>query len=256
MENENVVAIRAATEEAKALASLPAEVKSANWGEVEATITNDLIVPKIYQQQSNSEFAKSGVARAGDFCDSLTGEVLATKDEPLLIIVFGGYKTMLIKKQIPGKVDKYELEEVIRITPENAIHWANHPYVVDTPEGKKKYGIFYHFYCFVAGKETGLPFILSLGSTKTPAARRLTTLREKLKSLGRSGSSIVFELRSVSDANDQGDWFNIEVAQGRNATAEEMQHAYDWHKKSLSQKITAPEEAATEEVEPWENEQQ
>lgn len=249
MESENALAIRTATEEAKALATLPAEIKNADWGAIEEMDSTDLLVPKIFHQQSNSDFVKKDLARAGDFCDSLTGEVIARRADALPIIVFGAYKTMLISREtnVPGK---YEWEETVVITPQNAAQWANHPFEMATADGNKKYGLHYNYYCLLAteGHETGLPYVLTLGSTKTKAAKKLNAMLAKLKELGRPGASCVFELNSIEESNDRGSWYGINVTQGRNVTAAELLRAHAWYTKSKQQKFVVVEEAAAVDV--------
>lgn len=81
----------------RAEAGVP-DISSGNWGAIENMETTDLLVPKIYHQQSMSALRKAGKAQEGDFCDSLTGKILATRDVPLEVIIFGSYKTMIVSK--------------------------------------------------------------------------------------------------------------------------------------------------------------
>lgn len=220
--------------------NLPGDVLSSNWGAVEGLDTNDLLVPKIYHQQALSKFVTDGAARAGDFCDSLTGEVLAKKDEKLQLIIFGSYKTMIVKREVAG--GKWELEEIISITPQNASDWANKPFT----ENGKQYSLVYNYLCLVPGKITELPYVLSLGSTKTKVARKLNTMLSKLSQAKKPGASVVFDFSSTAEKNDRGTWAGLEITQGRNATPAELTTAHAWYVKSKTQKFVASEEAHTE----------
>lgn len=215
--------------------ALPASVASSDWGAIEGLETTDLLVPKIFHQQALSKFASDGVARPGDFCDSLTGEVLATKDKKLEVIIFGSFKTMVITLN-----DK--LKEIVTITRENAAYWDDKQRSVEEGVDKWEYNLYYNYYCLVPSKIKELPYVLSLGSTKTKVARKLNTMLYKLQQLKRPGASVVFELTSTSEKNDKGSWFGLEIAQGRNASDEELLRAHAWHVKSKSQKFTVVEE--------------
>ena len=219
---------------------LPPSVLAADWGAVEGLDTTDLLVPKIYHQQALSKFVSDGLARAGDFCDSLTGEVLAKKDEKLQLIIFGSYKTMIVKKEVAG--GKWELDEIVTITPQNASEWANKPFT----ENGMQYSLTYNYLCLLPNKITELPYVLSLGSTKTKVARKLNTMLSKLSQAGKPGASVVFDFSSTAEKNDRGSWAGLEVTQGRNSTPEELTTAHAWYVKSKTQKFVASEEAHTE----------
>lgn len=233
--------IAAAVLAQNALAELPTEVAAADWGAVEELTSTDLIVPKIYHQQAMSKLVSEGKARPGDFCDSLTGEVIAKKEEPLQVIVFGLYKTMIIKKQNRQSM-KFELDQIVSINATNALQYANKPFQEEINGDTYSNSLMYNFYTLIPGKVSGLPYVLTLGSTKTKAAKKLGTMLTKLSQAKRPGASVVFELTSIAEKNDNGSWFGVEVSQGRDSTAEELKAAHAWYVKSKTQKIVAVEE--------------
>jgi hypothetical protein len=221
--------------------NLPAEITAGDWGVVESLETTDLLVPKIFHQQGLSQFVSEGKAKAGDFCDSLTGEVLAGKDEKLEIIVFGSYKTTIVSVY-DERAKKFQLKEIITHVPENAKQMAELQQEEDTPEGKIKRNIYYNLFCLLPSKISELPFVLSLGSTKTKAAKKINTMIFKLSQQKKPGAAVVFELTSVQEKNDKGTWYGIEVNQGRWTTPEELLRAHAWHLKSKTQKFNVVEE--------------
>lgn len=236
-----------ALKEQQALAAVPAEAMSSNWGAIEEMETTDLLVPKIFHQQAMSKFVSEGKARPGDFCDSLTGEILAKKEDKLQVIVFGMFKTMIISK-LEAATNKFKLDKIVTIVPENAREYASMPLQQEVNGEQFKYNLQYNFYCLIPSLIKELPFVLSLGSTKTRAAKKLSTMLYKLQQLKRPGASVVFELTSVPVMNDQGSWFGLEITQGRNATPEELIRAHAWYVKSKSQKFVVVEEEAAAEV--------
>lgn len=217
------------------------DMNSGGWGAIENLETTDLLVPKVLHQQALSKFVQEGKARPGDFCDSLTGDVLAKKDEALEVVIFGTFKTMLIESYDPVR-DQYKYKETVTITPDNAREWASVGLTADTPEGKLKYNLRYNYYCLLPAKLAELPYVLTLGSKKTRAAKKLNTMLYKLSQLKKPGAAVVFELRSTAEKNERGSWFGIDIGQGRNTESNELAIAHAWYLKSQSQKFTVVEE--------------
>jgi hypothetical protein len=209
---------------------------SANWGAIESMETTDILVPKIFHMQAMSKLVADGQARPGDFCDSLTGELLCKKEDKLEIIVFKLYKSMVVEV-LDVMSNKYKLKEIVTVTKENAHFWAEKPYTESTESGDYKYNLLYNFYCLLPSKLNGLPYILTLGGKKTKTARKLGTMILKLGQIKRNGASVVFELESFPDKNDRGSWFGVEVEQGRDSTAIELMAAHAWYLKSKSKNI-------------------
>jgi len=238
---ENTALTPPALRQESALA-IPADIASGNWGAIESMETTDVLVPKIFHQQAMSKFVADGSARPGDFCDSLTGEVLAKKEDKLEVIVFGLYKTMIVS-QLDAMSNKYKLKEIAVINHSNAKAWAGKGISESNESGDYKYNLCYNFYCLLPDRITELPYILSLGSTKTRAAKKLNAMILKLSQLKKPGASVVFELKSVPEKNDQGSWFGLEVAQGRNSSAVELMAAHAWYTKSQSETIVAAEDS-------------
>jgi hypothetical protein len=138
--------------------------------------------------------------------------------------------------------NKYKYEKTVIILPENAREYANRPFQEEINGYQYKNSLYYNYYCLVPSMIKELPYVLSLGSTKTKAAKKLNTMLYKLSTLKRPGASVVFELASTPEKNDQGSWFGLEVNQGRDVTAEELMRAHAWYVKSKSQKFVVQEE--------------
>jgi len=219
---------------------LPVAAEAANWGACEAIDTTDLLVPKVFHQQAMSKFVSDGLARPGDFCDSLSGAVLCKKENPLEVIVFGGYKTIMVSK-FDDSANRWEFDHTVTVTPENAKEWASKPLLYEENGWKWKNTMQYNFYVLLPAMLQELPYVLSLGSTKSKAAKKLNTMLYKLQALKRPGASVVFELKNVQEKNDKGSWFGLEVAQGRASTTEELAMAYMWYMKSKTTKLVATE---------------
>jgi len=228
--------------------SAPPSVLSAEskgWGAAESLDASDLTVPKIYHMQATSAAVKgSGNVRAGDFVDSITGEVLATKDAGLEVVIFGSYKTMIVSKLNP-KSQKFDFVRTVPINKQNAMEYAAKKYIEEVGGETIKYNLTYNYYCLVPSRMTDLPYVLSLGSTKGKVAKRLNAMLYRI-SLKKSTASVVFRFTNIIEKNDKGDWFGFDVSQGRDVTKEELETAFEWFKKSQSQTfVVADSESET-----------
>lgn len=222
--------------------NLPGDVLSASWGAIEDMETTDLLVPKIWQMQAMSKLVADGKARPGDFVDNLTAEVLASKDSKLELIIFGKFKTVIVEKYDPFK-NSFIYKETVTVLPENARELAEvsrgHEVVRD--DGTYKYNLYQNYYCLLPSRMDELPYVFSLGSTKTKVALKLNTMIMKLTQQKKNGASVVFEVSSVQEKNDKGSWFGVEIGVGRATTAIELMKAHAWHVKSKSQKFSVEE---------------
>lgn len=242
MEDKMLAEINAKIAEAKDKALIaksinPPSISTENWGASEQVDAGDILIPKIFHQQAMSKLVAEGKARPGDFCDSLTGEVIGKKEEALEVIIFGSFKTMIISRFDP-RSQKFELENVVRITPHNATQYAAKPFQSEDEQGVLwRYNMQYNYYCLLPSNLTGLPYVLSLSSTKTKVAKRINTFFFKLR---KPSASVVIELLSVAEKNDRGAWFGLDVAQGRDTTEVEFATARDWYLKSQAQNIAGP----------------
>jgi hypothetical protein len=218
-------------------AELPTLDSSSIWGAADNIGSEDLLVGKIFHQQALSKFVQEGKAQAGDWCDSLTGEVLAKKDQPMPLIIFASYKKLLISesKLSNGKFDFVRSDDV---TPAN----CNLPWEEETPTGTIKRQLQYNYFCLLPGKILELPYILSLSSTKIKAAKKLNTMIAKLSRMNMPSASYVFNLHSIKETGDKGSWFGADITQGEKVTADQLAIAHDWYSQIKTQKVIVAEE--------------
>lgn len=216
---------------------------SESWGAADQIDATDILVGKIFHQQALSKFVQDGIAMAGDWCDSLTGNVLAKKDEPLELIVFSSFKKLLISCDA-NRTGKYEFVEAQDVTPAN----INLPWQEDTPEGIIKRQLQYSYFALMTTKLDELPYVLSFSSTKIKTAKKLNTFIAKLARMKRPSASCCFEFRSVKETGDKGTWFAVDIRQGRMTTPIELEVALDWYKQVKRSQVRVAEER--EEVQP------
>ncbi len=225
------------------LPAIPTEIANANWGAIEEIETNDLLIPKIFHQQGNSTFTKDGLARPGDFCDSITKEVLATKDKGIELIIFGQFKTM-VTEQLEIASNKFKFQKSLIVVPQNAREVESLLGLHEIAGQTIRNSLQYNFYCLLPERKKEVPYVFSFKSTKAKVAKKVNTMLFKLAQINRNGASILFKFTNVKEENDQGDWLGLEVSQGRDTTLEEMMRARAWYMKSKSQKFVVVEEDA------------
>lgn len=211
-------------------------ISDSAWGASESNEASDLLVSKLFHQQAISKQVSEGNAAAGDWCDSVTGEVVCKKDSPLQILVFHSKKNLL-RSKLDTERGKYKWFRTEDLTPEN----ANLPFKEDTPEGSFMNQIQYNFFCLLVGKVEEMPYVLSLSSTKTRTAKKLNTMFQKLARLKKPSASLVIELTSVKESNESGSWLGLEVKAGRSATADELKIAFDWYQTLKTSKVRVHE---------------
>lgn len=216
--------------------------ENAIWGAADNIESSDLLVSKIFHQQALSQFVQDGKAQAGDWCDSLTGEVLAQKNDGLQVIIFSSYKKLLIHKSLrptPGDPNpKLHFVEAQEVTLEN----CNLPWEEVVEDGIIKRQLQYNYFCLLPSKIDELPFVLSLQSTKVKTAKKLNTMIAKLSRLNRPSAAYHFILHSIKEQGDKGSWFGIDITQGDLTTKEELAAAHYWYMQIKSQKVNITEE--------------
>lgn len=209
----------------------------AMWGAADDMDNTDITVSKIYHQQALSKFVQDGKAQAGDWCDSLTGEVLAKKDEPLEVIIFSSNKKLLISESKVKHNPKFEFKEAQNVTPEN----CNLPWEEETEFGIIKRQLQYNYFVLLPNKLDELPYVLSFSSTKIKVAKKLNTMIAKLSRQKLPSAAYIFDIRSVKETGDKGSWFGAEITQGFKCTPEQFKAAHDWYVQIRSTKVTIEE---------------
>lgn len=175
--------------------------------------TDDMLIPKILLQQKTSDGVEAGIAKPGDFMDSVEQVVLGGEKDAVEIIIFDSFKTLVTMR---GR----EFVSIEPYTAENAgLPWQ---------DGDLSRTKTFNFYCLLAGDEVGLPYVLSLSRTSTKAAKTIITAIKKLSFMKKPMAAKTFLLTSRKESNDKGSWFVVDVKMGRDTSPTELKGAYEW----------------------------
>jgi len=192
------------------------------WGG-EGITNDDITIPKILLMQPMSDLVTDGIAKIGEFRDSLDPEKMLGNDKtPVEVIVFGTFKTwiefkdgeFLSIKRMTGENEGLEREE---IQEDGSVITRDKTW---------------NFYCLVPSDiESGetFPYVISFRRTGTKAAKDINTYLVKLKMMNKPSAASVFALTSYKETNDKGTFFVPQVKVVRKTTNEEIAAAKTWY---------------------------
>ena len=204
----------------------------------------DITIPTLLLQQSQSGIFKDGKSKIGEIRGSLEANLVAGPGEKVEFIPFGMYKTWVVLKakgggfieQIPFASANLEREGV-----RDGIEVRNYRQL--------------NYYCLLPKDiESGvyMPYVLSFRSTSYWAGKALETKRALLAKFKQPLCFKTFVVSTKNDTNtDDNDYQVYQVAESRNTTEKERAAVKDWHDiiktKNVTVDIGEDEPEATEE---------
>lgn len=223
----------------KEAAQLPAEFDSA-WG-TEGTDTRDILIPKLLVMQGLSELVTQERAQMGDFCNSVTGEVVGTAREkgfkPVVFIPIMTFKTWVIYEKIG---DKLEFKEIIPMTPANS-NWEMEEEVNGATVRRDRC---INFFVLVEGQTGELPYSLTFRRTSYRAGQKLATHFKTCELAAARGRPVppaakTFKLIAHKETNDHGTFYVLDVEPNGDTKQEDLKTAYEWYQvlKTRSVKV-------------------
>lgn len=224
---------------AKLESNLPVADIESPWGAIDDFGTDDFLITKVFQMQGLSKLVREEKARMGEWRDSVSNELLCAKEAEFEVIIFSAYRNILVSRLDPVS-QKYKWVKTEALTPEN----SDFEFESQTMEGTFRRQMQYNYFLLPASDVNTMPLVLSLSSTKTKTAKRLATMMGKMKAKGLPSAAITFRLKSVNETNELGEWYGIEVSQGRPTTKEELQIAFDWYTRIKSDSRITVHEAS------------
>jgi len=181
----------------------------------------DITIPKLLLQQSQSAMFREGKSKIGEVRGSLEGNLVMGVGESVDFIPFSVYKTWVTLK-VKGGVF---VEEV--------------PYAKaskereETRDGEdlKNYQTL-NYYCLLPSDiESGvyMPYVISFRSTSYTAGKTLETKRALLQEFGKPLCFKTFTLSAKADRNADGnDYQTFQVHEARGTSDNELKAVKDW----------------------------
>lgn len=201
------------------------------WGGEDISNT-DIIIPKILLMQPMSELVTDGIAKIGEFRDSLnTARVLGDEKAPVEVVVFGTFRTWMTFKdgEYLNTIARDASNEAL---PREEIEEGSGAAITRTQ--------ILNAYCLmpkdIASGEA-FPFVLSFKSTSYTAGKALMTHIKKLQMFKKPSAAKVFLVSCHKETNDKGTFFVPDIAVLRDSTEAEMAQAYEWYKLIARSKV-------------------
>jgi len=189
-----------------------------------AVDSSDLMISKVLTMQGLSALVQEDKAKIGEIRDSVSGKLLADKEEKLEAILFKPFRTWIIFDVIEGKET---FREVVPFTGDNA-GWAREDQIDGVPI--VRYNTL-NYYCLLPSEIKGgdyRPRVISLRSTGYKIGRKIETTRAFLSKANLSLPYHTFHLYTIQQQNDKGKWYILDVAENRKTTEDELKAVLEW----------------------------
>lgn len=219
-------------EEAKKEATTAVVKKEVNLPSADAAMlqdempvdSRDLMISKILTMQGLSALVQEDKAKIGEIRDSVSGKLLADKEEKMEAILFKPFRTWIIFDVIEGKE---QFREVVPFTGDNA-DWARQDQIEGTPI--VRYNTLNYYSLLPSEIKAGdyRPRVISLRSTGYKIGKKIETTRAFLAKAKVSLPYHTFHLYTTHQQNDKGKWYILDVAENRKTTEDELKAVLEW----------------------------
>jgi len=183
----------------------------------------DITIPKLLLQQSQSGMFKEGKSKIGEIRGSLESNLIAKAGEEVEFIPFSMFKTWVTLKTAGGSF----IEETSYATGSK-----EREEIRDGIEVKNYQSL--NYYCLLPEDiKSGvyMPYVISFRSTSYNAGKTLETKRALLADFNKPLAFKTFKLSSKGDRNADGnDYQVLTVAESRDTTPEELEAVSRWNK--------------------------
>lgn len=200
------------------LAELSEELMDETPVEVE-----DITIPKLLLQQSQSQFFKDGKSKIGEIRGSMECNLVVGAGEEVEFIPFKMFKTWVVLKAQGGSFVEeipYEKGSLDREGVKDGVQVRNYQTI--------------NYYCLLPKdieKGVYMPYVISFRSTSYTAGKTLETKRALLQEFKKPIAVKTFKLWSKADRNDDGnDYQTFNIAESRDTTPEELKAVAEWHR--------------------------
>lgn len=202
------------------------------WG-TEGLDASDMLVPKLLLMQGLSKFVTDGDAQQGQVVDSLSKEVVggitnikAGTGDKVELVVFSTFKTWIEFEKID---DEYEFVKQFPMNASN-VNLAQEEVVNGIEVRRDRCLNFYVLLPSQIADGSALPYVISFRRTSMRAGKKISSMAQRLKALGRK--PIAFKkvvLSVVPMQRDDKKWWSYEMEEGENSSQAELNEAHKWY---------------------------
>ena len=228
------------TTAAKTETNLPVAYDEAARGNNEMS-SQDIVIPKINLMQPTSEQVNDGLAKFGDFINSLDNSIVCD-DKGFEFLPFMMQKFHWVSKLKDAKSGdfKFDRTEAITCAADEQKPWDD-----CDPDGTPiKRTFVRRFYGMIAG--TPVPVTIDAKGMSGNFAKKLATqmyVMNKAAKLPPCGKVVI--IKALKQKNAKGNYAIFDFAIGRNATADEVSKCFEWFKTISAKPMAEEKEAQT-----------
>lgn len=184
--------------------------------------SQDIVIPKVLTMQGLSKLVTDGVAKFGDFIDSISSEVIGNYEKkPVEFIPFHMEKQWIVSKKVG---DKFNYVKTEPCTPVNENRqWEE---IIDGVVYKNERQL--SFYCILPS-DPSIPYIIQFKGTSAKAGKELATqMYIKNRAVGKVPPAKVMVLKGEKTQNDKGIFVKMKTAVVRDSTPNEIKTCLEW----------------------------
>ena len=216
----------ATTSQEAELAALTGNIDS--FGQEQSA--QDIVMPKLLVMQPGSKLVTDGIAKFGEFRNSLTHDLLGSIENELEVVPITIQKTFTISKKLDGRWQYFGIEPV-------AYASEQRPYeeIIDGVETKNE--LTYNLYCLIG--DDALPYCVSLKGMSSRAGKSAFThmyvTNYQLKKILPFTHRLI--LSGKKTQNDKGTFVTLSIRPTVEAEMEEKIAAANWCKVLQEQEV-------------------
>lgn len=217
--------------------ALAAAADLSSWGSGQVISSNDIIIPKIWVMQYMSDKVKTGLAKYGEFRDSVNNDKFGDLETPMEVIPFHlEVKWMeydVVKK--PNGERKREYKQTIPVQNNPNLPGYNDRLPRVDMDGSVERDRVMDYYVLLPSELAAggaLPYVISFKRTSLKTGKKLALqMYVRNRDAGLVPPAVAFNLSAKSVSNDDGEFAVIEAATSRKSTDEELAEALKWWKQ-------------------------
>lgn len=196
------------------------------WGGQD-TSTKDMLVPGLLLMQDISDLVKDEKAKSGSIVNSVTGQVLALRDQKLNIVPILTFREWEVNEliEVGGKTK----EKFVR---RERMNQGNEDGEWEFSEGGKSYRQHRTIVCFVLveGQIGELPYVIRFKKTSLYGGKKLSTHFQTCGMKNQSPAKQAFGLFGEKQTKNDNTYYVFNVVPTRQTSKEEEAAAYKWWK--------------------------